>query len=247
MRVFLACVGACIALLTGGASESLAFTFIQNSANGKQIKWGEAAVGTPATVTYAFVPTGARSTFETDKAFTSLAELSAASGFAPAAFETQLRRAFAAWSRTTPVAFTEIRDAAKADVRVGALRIDGPKRRVAHAHLEIRSRRGEADRISRCEIHFDTSEAWAPSFDHPNRFNLYYVALHEIGHVLGLDDLPQSRDAVMHPKYQRRFVELQPDDIAGASALYGEAPAYAAHSSQPAGAPLSMTATPVED
>ena len=148
----------------------------------------------------------------------------------------------AAWSAATPIDFVEVDDADTADIRIGGLNIDGPRRRVAHAHLELRARPGDADLITRSEIHFDTSERWAETFDRPGAFNIYYVALHEIGHALGLDDLAASTEAVMYPKYQRSLKALQNDDVAGVLGLSGPVQTFAADESALDETPLGMTA-----
>ncbi|VDM37546.1 unnamed protein product [Toxocara canis] len=69
-------------------------------------------------------------------------------------------------------------------------------------------------------VHFDASEHW--STDGKTGLDLRFVALHEIGHALGLR---HSRDpnAVMHPYYREQLkngFRLSEDDIRGIRALY---------------------------
>ncbi|EFO27186.2 hypothetical protein LOAG_01292 [Loa loa] len=70
-------------------------------------------------------------------------------------------------------------------------------------------------------IHFDGSEYW--SIDGHNGLDLRYVALHEIGHALGLRHSNDPK-AIMHPYYSdqlKKGFELGEDDILGIRKLYG--------------------------
>lgn len=65
-----------------------------------------------------------------------------------------------------------------------------------------------------------------PRAANPERFDMRRVALHELGHVLGLDHPdedtpPQNAIAIMNSRISNTLDALQPDDIAGAQALYG--------------------------
>lgn len=50
---------------------------------------------------------------------------------------------------------------------------------------------------------------------------MFYVAVHEMGHSLGLAH-SNIRDAVMYPWYKADYPDLGADDIAGIEALYGK-------------------------
>ncbi len=67
-------------------------------------------------------------------------------------------------------------------------------------------------------LHFDEFEQWK---DQPGGIGtrLYNVALHEIGHLLGLAHSPDG-NAIMYAYYAENRNDLQPDDIAGAQSLY---------------------------
>lgn len=78
-------------------------------------------------------------------------------------------------------------------------------------------------------LHFDEFESWK---DQPGGvgIRLYNVALHEIGHLLGLDH-SQDNTAIMFAYYAEDRNDLRPDDIAGVQSLYGA----------PATAPVALT------
>ena len=73
------------------------------------------------------------------------------------------------------------------------------------------------------DMHFDEDETWAIGAG-AGVIDLRFVALHELGHSLGLGHSADP-SAVMYPFYQGFGpgvdVELQPDDIAGILSLYG--------------------------
>ena len=68
-------------------------------------------------------------------------------------------------------------------------------------------------------LHFDEFEDWK---DQPGGagIRLFNVALHEIGHLLGLDH-SQDATSIMYAYYAEDRNDLRPDDIAGAQSLYG--------------------------
>lgn len=70
-------------------------------------------------------------------------------------------------------------------------------------------------------LHFDEFEAWK---DQPGGagIRLYNVALHEIGHLLGLAH-SQDTNAIMYAYYGEDRNDLWADDIAGIQSLYGAA------------------------
>jgi len=69
------------------------------------------------------------------------------------------------------------------------------------------------------KCHFDDAELWATAHG-ANQFDIETVALHEIGHLLGLTHSAVA-GSVMFPTYGGQLRDLQPDDINGIRSLYG--------------------------
>lgn len=142
-------------------------------------------------------------------------------------------RAFDRWSEVTPLTFTEIASYQSADIKIGFFSgdhndgepFDGPMGTLAHAFSPPAG-----------HFHLDGEENWvidgAPIVD-GNFFSilsavdLESVAVHEIGHLLGLGH-SSVEDAIMYPTLGAgtRRVELRNDDILGVQELYGSNPNY---------------------
>lgn len=130
-----------------------------------------------------------------------------------------LSAAFARWANVTPLTFREVASGADADIRIlFANQAHGDSSPfdqggtaagnvLAHAFPP-----GNGTNNIAGDIHFDDFETWTEPF-------LRQVALHEIGHAIGLDHSTDST-AVMYPFIQG-LEELQPDDIRGIQSRYG--------------------------
>lgn len=70
-------------------------------------------------------------------------------------------------------------------------------------------------------LHFDEFEAWKDQPGGPG-IRLFNVALHEIGHLLGLSH-SQDSNAIMYAYYGENRNDLTADDVAGIQSLYGAA------------------------
>ncbi|GII93449.1 matrixin family metalloprotease [Sinosporangium siamense] len=131
-----------------------------------------------------------------------------------------LKGAFDRWAAVTPLTFREV--ASEGDIRIGwysgdhgdGAAFDGPHGVLAHCFYPPPNGGALAG-----DCHFDEAENWSINLP-PNGIDLPTVALHEIGHGLGL---AHSADpsAVMYAYYGGPRRELAADDIAGIRSVYG--------------------------
>jgi hypothetical protein len=141
-----------------------------------------------------------------------------------------IRQALDLWSEVVPLNFTEVSAQSEADLRFSFAKrqhcnsnaFDGPHGVLAHAFFP---------KVG--ELHFDDEEPWA--YDDGKRIqsewaiDLLSVVVHELGHALGLDHLP-DQGAIMqafyfHPEIDsngkiKPFVLSQPD-VQAIQKIYG--------------------------
>ncbi|XP_013811427.1 stromelysin-1-like [Apteryx mantelli] len=140
----------------------------------------------------------------------------------PADVDAAIKKAFNVWSSVTPLKFVK-EDRNHADIMISfAARghndffpFDGPGGSIAHAYAPGKDFGGDA--------HFDEDETWTKSTEGTN---LFYVALHEFGHSLGLFH-SKDPEALMYPIYRKfdpSVFPLHQDDINGIQHLYGHSP-----------------------
>jgi peptidoglycan hydrolase-like protein with peptidoglycan-binding domain len=136
-------------------------------------------------------------------------------------------RAFSKWSAATNLRFAETSSESDADITIGFYTgshgdgepFDGPLGTLAHAFSPTDGR-----------FHLDASEAWVATGDvSSSSVDLESVAVHEIGHLLGLGH-SSVPEAIMYPTIRTgtRKVELESDDVQGIQSLYGSNPNYTA-------------------
>jgi acylphosphatase/peptidoglycan hydrolase-like protein with peptidoglycan-binding domain len=133
-----------------------------------------------------------------------------------------VRGAFDRWAAVTPLNFSETTGAA--DIRVSwragnhgdgdANAFDGPSGILAHCFYPPPN---GGDIAGDC--HFDEAETWSVNSP-PSGIDLPTVALHELGHGLGLDHSADT-SAVMYAFYGGPRRELTADDIQGIQSIYG--------------------------
>jgi len=143
-----------------------------------------------------------------------------------AAFLADLRRAMDAWQAGANVRFVPAPPGTLPDLLFG---MQGAPVGIAYTDLELRPRAtpGSPSLIERSAICFNPVLQWeTASFDgDPATPNVFYVTLHEIGHVLGLDHV-LDEGAIMDFRNLEQLHAPQGADLRGAQALYG-APALA--------------------
>ncbi|EOA26281.1 hypothetical protein CARUB_v10023542mg [Capsella rubella] len=135
--------------------------------------------------------------------------------------------AFAKWASVIPVSFIETEDYVDADIKIGFFAgdhgdgepFDGVLGVLAHTFSPENGR-----------LHLDKAETWAVDFHEEKStvaVDLESVAVHEIGHVLGLGH-SSVKDAAMYPtlKPRSKKVNLNMDDVVGVQSLYGTNPNF---------------------
>uniref|UniRef100_A0A914E6E8 Peptidase metallopeptidase domain-containing protein n=1 Tax=Acrobeloides nanus TaxID=290746 RepID=A0A914E6E8_9BILA len=146
-----------------------------------------------------------------------------------------IRAAFNRWSEIVPLTFTEIDDE-RADIWIGFrkgehgddLPFDGSGKQIAHC----------LGQMPCTVIHFDDAENWRyvemGRWLYHQQVDFLSVAMHQIGHALGLGHYDGYANNIMNSKYLRPasksevyiWPNLKPDEIKAVKDLYGISTAY---------------------
>ncbi|WP_327000317.1 matrixin family metalloprotease [Dactylosporangium sp. NBC_01737] len=135
-----------------------------------------------------------------------------------------VRAAFATWAAAAPLTFTEVSVGQNPDIRIGWRPATDPDLSMVGgtlAHADFPPGCSVVTNTLPKPVHFDDSEhTWSVGAQ-PGAFDVETVALHEIGHILGLahSSVP---GAVMFPTVRPDFTlrALTADDLAAIDALY---------------------------
>ncbi|CAF0978878.1 unnamed protein product [Didymodactylos carnosus] len=109
-----------------------------------------------------------------------------------------IQDAFNEWSKHTSLKFTKVCSTCLADIVIQFTSRDHGDdhpfdgKILAHAFPPTDGR-----------IHFNYQDTWTDSYDSTSKYeiNLFLVAVHEIGHALGLDHI-RNKQSIMYPTYQ---------------------------------------------
>lgn len=171
-----------------------------------------------------------------------------------------IRKAFDVWRRVTPLTFEELpainnsSQSELADILLlfasgfhGDMSLfDGEGGSLAHAYYPGPGMGGDT--------HFDADEPWTLENHNPQGIDLFLVAVHELGHALGLEH-SDNPSAVMAPFYQwvpSHNFSLHEDDVKGIQYIYGpplmtDAPATSPQLPDDHTSAVLTSPTPVEE
>jgi hypothetical protein len=187
---------------------------------GNAVQWWPASDGPRRVILYAAATrdlefAGARNC----RKLTGLDGLLAASEIAPDTLRREMAAAFAMWEAVADIAFREASTPAEADIVIGA-QVEPEGWAFADVFYDVRSPEAVKP-ISRALVCLNPARRWKVGFDGDlATYDLRYTLAHEIGHAIGLDH-PGGHGQIMGYRYEERFRELQPGDIAGVVQLYG--------------------------
>ncbi len=138
------------------------------------------------------------------------------------AFAAELREAFAAWDRVISLDFVEVSNGNGADISASFGYIDGKGSTLGYTTTSYLPGPKE---ITSAKIVFDSSENWvwsnsAGSHRLADGTLFSTVALHEIGHTIGLGH-PSDPDVLMYHRTNGNAPDLTEWDIFGARQIYG--------------------------
>ncbi len=180
---------------------------------GPNQKWGEPGFLNPGgTVTYGFTTSAfcAQGCVQSN-----VVDLST---FMPNGYETEISNAFSAWSAVADIDFELANDPEQADIKIaGDLGISNNG--LAYAWFP-----SIGDIMFNANINENKQDGDARSWslaDTGTPYSIFLVALHEIGHSLGLGH-SEEEDSILDAFINGSLTGLSNDDIAGIQAIYGE-------------------------
>ena len=139
-------------------------------------------------------------------------------GTIPVSFVNIIQSAFSAWASYGNINFQQGSATSAANIKFTLDAIDGQSNILATTNYSYVDQT-----MKSATVKFDTGESWHPSSGKiisSQGADLYVVALHEIGHAIGLDHY-NAKTEVMNSYISPAVVGLMAGDIAGVQAIYG--------------------------
>ena len=132
-------------------------------------------------------------------------------------FQDDIVAAFGSWEDIANIRFSLVPDTSSVDIRLGWANIDGPGNILGDTSIP------SSGPLNDVIIRFDRNEDWITGgvSGAPETINFNIVALHEIGHAIGIDHSNEA-SALMSSSYNPNVVSIQDDDVAALQAIYGE-------------------------
>ena len=140
----------------------------------------------------------------------------------PASFLTAISSAFTDWAQYANIQFQEVASTVSSQIDFSLGAIDGLNNVLGQTNYFY-----SGTKFTSASIEFDSGEGWhvaGSQIVSNGSVNLFEVALHEIGHAIGLDHY-NAAPAVMNATLDPAVTDLKQPDIDGAQAIYGHAPA----------------------
>ena len=201
------------------SSISAANYALNRSESGSPFKWGATTFGTAPTavITWAITSRFDGPEFFNPDPITDPNPFSAPSEITNPAHIRAVRQAFADWEAVSALQFTEITDGSDADIELFFDPIDGTGAVLGTAwtSFTVTGSPGTLEMITNAEIEFDPVEMASVDYEY-----FYLVALHEIGHTLGLDHVDDPTQ-VLYDFYPGDYTGPGAGDVAGLQELYG--------------------------
>lgn len=189
--------------------------------SGMNLKWGDPELGSPAVIRYAFANASvSRTEARNCRNIEAFPGQMKNGGLPFDRLAAEFHAAFEAWEEVANIRFVYVTDPADADVVVGTQKIP---RGIAFADVNYTtSRSASLASIKKGAICLNPEVLWTAAFDQDElTYDVRYVAMHEIGHVLGLNHTWSKADSIMGFRYRETIRKPQPGDIAGVRLLYG--------------------------
>lgn len=135
-----------------------------------------------------------------------------------AGFTSQISAAFADWTSRANIVFKQQASTSGAQITFSLSYIDGLNKVLGSTNYTY-----SGQKMVSAAVTFDSGEGWHASGNQivsNDAVNFFVVAVHEIGHALGLDHY-NAGPAVMNSILDRSVTDLTGSDVAGIQALYG--------------------------